>query len=150
MKFVVFTLCALLLVLFAAGCVDTDIPEPQIPVPTPTPAITLTGDPVLGVWNANNYTFTTDPVTDLSTEISTNYTITVREDATATIDATHYELVGFSVSLNTYTMDGDVLKNENIYTITADLLGTYVITFVDENQVTLTTPEGLELPLVKQ
>lgn len=61
----------------------------------------------------------------------------------------HKERKGFSSTSNHYSMDGTVSKNENAYTIDAQLLGKYVVTLSADGSAILTTPAGSELPLHK-
>lgn len=146
MRYVSLPACILILAAaaFAAGCIGTDTPAVPTPTPTPSP---LAGDPALGVWTASEQTTKTDSGT--TTEISTNYTITISSDGRGIVAYDLKERKGFHSTSNHYAMDGTVSKNENVYTIDAQLLGTYVVTLSADGSATLTTPAGLELPLHK-
>lgn len=107
----------------------------------------LAGDPALGVWAASEQTTQTDSGT--ITEISTNYIITISSDGSGSVAYDYKERKGFSSTSNHYAMDGTVSKNENVYTIDAQLLGKYVVTLSADGSAVLTIPAGSELPLHK-
>lgn len=146
MRYISLTICILILaaVAFAAGCIGTD--TPAVPTLTQIPA-PLAGDPALGVWTASEQTTQTDSGT--ITEISTNYTITISSDGSGSVAYDYKERKGFSSTSNHYAMDGTVSKNENVYTIDAQLLGKYVVTLSADGSAVLTIPAGSELPLHK-
>jgi hypothetical protein len=146
MRYVSLTACVLVLaaVAFAAGCIGTDTPAVPTLTPVPSP---LAGDPALGIWTASEQSTQTGSGT--TTEISTNYTITISVDGSGTVAYDRKERKGYSFSSDHYSMDGTVSKSENVYTIDAQLLGKYVVTLSENGSATLTTPAGSELPLHK-
>jgi len=139
MKYGVLTVLVLLLtvVVLSAGCIGLDFSATE----------PLAGDPALGIWTASEQSIQTGSGT--TTEISTNYTITISADGSGTVAYDRKERKGYSFSSDHYSMDGTVSKSENVYTIDAQLLGKYVVTLSANGSVTLTTPAGSELPLHK-
>ena len=139
MKYGVLTVLVLFLAVgvLSAGCVGLDSPVTE----------PLAGDPVLGEWIGNKQTTQIDSGT--ITEISTNYTITISSDGSGSVAYDYKERKGFSSTSNHYAMDGTVSKNENVYTIDAQLLGKYVVTLSADGSAVLTIPAGSELPLHK-
>ena len=125
---------------FSAGCIETE--TPAVPTQTVVPA-PLAGDPVLGVWTG---TFHQTEVT----EISTNYTMQIQSDGKGTVSYDRKERKGFSLSSSQYSIEGTVTKSDNVYTIEAPLLGTYVVTLAEDGSAVLLTPEGWEVGLSKQ
>ncbi|MCZ0860114.1 hypothetical protein O0S10_02575 [Methanocorpusculum sp. MG] len=136
----------LIAVVFAAGCIETNTPG----TPTPTPASNpLAGDPVVGVWTASEQVTQSDSGTGKTTEITTDYTITILSDGSCTVVSDCNKKKGFSSVSNLVSTDGTVSKNENVYTIEAQLQRKFVVTLSADGSAVLTTPDGSELPLQK-
>ena len=131
------------MVVAAAGCIGTGTPETPAPTVTPT-GTPLVGDPAVGTWIG------TGSADSENTNITVQYTILISENGTGNIAVDRKETKGFSVRKNTYSMDGKIKKDDSIYTIEAQILGTYTITLADDGTAAITVPDKqTTIPLTK-
>ena len=136
-------------VVAASGCIGTDTPETLIPTATPT-GNPLVGDPAVGTWTGTDNWTETASADSENTKITVQYTILISENGTGNVAFDRKETKGFSVRKNTYSMDGKVTKDGSIYTIEAQVLGTYTVTLADDGTAALTVPgRQTTVPLTK-